>query len=108
MIIFEIPKTPQYSETNFKSGRGSGSGGSNPTKSDNLPRDDPNQLVKSGVKSNSQQIHKPQLLRCIHNAIAPGIFSVNEVTLEKFRSCSGPGWNSIQHLKYVFFVGSSH
>ncbi|KAH8790699.1 hypothetical protein BGZ57DRAFT_876173 [Hyaloscypha finlandica] len=77
----------------------SGSGGSNPTRNDSISQDDPNQLVKSTVRSNSSQGSKVRPLRCIHNAIAPGTFSVNEVTLEKFRPCSGPGWNSIQHLK---------
>jgi hypothetical protein len=67
-----------------------------------MSRDDPNQLVKSVVRSSSSQGSKAHPLRCIHNAIAPAIFSVNEDTLEKYRACSGPGWNSIQHLKCVY------
>jgi hypothetical protein len=67
-----------------------------------MSRDDPNQLVKSVVRSSSSQGSKAHPLRCIHNAIAPAMFSVNEDTLEKYRACSGPGWNSIQHLKCVY------
>lgn len=37
--------------------------------------------------------------RCFHNAIAPEIFCVNQDTRERFRTCMGPGWRSMQYLK---------
>jgi hypothetical protein len=53
---------------------------------------------KNNARSNSSQSARPDCFRCVHNALAPEIFRVNDVT-HKFRPCTGPGWNSIQHLK---------
>jgi hypothetical protein len=64
----------------------------------------PTQMLKgqkTSTKSGSSRSAKPQPLRCIHNALMPEMFCVNHETCERFRPCAGPGWNSIQHLKYV-------
>jgi hypothetical protein len=53
---------------------------------------------KNNARSNSSQCAKPEGFRCVHHAIAPEIFRVNDVT-HKFRPCAGPGWNTIHHLK---------
>ena len=58
-------------------------------------------VQKTSTKSGSSHSAKTQPLRCIHNAQMPEMFCVNHETYERFRPCAGPGWNSIQHLKYV-------
>ena len=42
---------------------------------------------------------KPQLLRCIHNALYPHTFSENAQTGDKFRECMGPGWKFMRQVK---------
>ena len=39
--------------------------------------------------------------RCPHHAYLPDLFRVNYGTSTRYRSCMGPGWNSIHHLRYV-------
>jgi hypothetical protein len=31
----------------------------------------------------------------------PDLFRVNHGTSTRYRSCMGPGWNSIHHLRYI-------
>lgn len=66
------------------------------------PNENSGQVVRSqknNARSNSSQTVRPHCFRCVHNALAPEIFRVNDETQDKFRPCAGPGWNSIQHLK---------
>jgi len=54
---------------------------------------------KNSGKSKASNSPSAFKFRCIHNAIAPQIFCINENTLDKFSTCLGAGWGSIAHLK---------
>lgn len=75
-------------------------GGSSTSKRDRAtPQGRLNQQNKSEKrKSSTSQSYNSRGLRCIHNALYPAIFSVNEETREKYRTCTGPGWSSMQHV----------
>lgn len=84
-----------------------GSGGLVPVKDSASPNESPIQQTKSlkgSSKSGTAQSPKARAFRCFHNAIYPAVFCVNGETLQKFRTCTGPGWKSMQHLKYVPYL----
>jgi len=63
---------------------------------------EPSQQVKSEQSNSKPGVSdraKSRGLRCIHNALLPNIFCINQNTQQKFRSCPGPGYLSIQHVK---------
>ena len=43
------------------------------------------------------------LFRCPHHAYLPELFRVNHGT-SRYRSCMGPGWNNIHHLRCVWII----
>jgi hypothetical protein len=80
------------------------SGGIVPIKDSASPNGSPIQQTKSqkgSSKSGTAPSPKARAFRCFHNAIYPAVFCVNGETLQKFRTCTGPGWKSMQHLKYA-------
>jgi hypothetical protein len=79
----------------------SGLGGSGPAKEVFLSNEGPNQQIKSQKKPVTSQSSNFRAFRCFHNAIYPAIFCVNPETRQKFRTCTGPGWKAMQHLKYL-------
>ena len=54
---------------------------------------------KTNPKSIMSQSSKARAFRCFFNALYPSVFSVNQETLEKYRTCNGPGWSSMQHVR---------
>ena len=77
-----------------------GLGGSGPAKEVFSPSEGPTQQIKPQKKPGSSQSSNFRPFRCFHNAIYPAIFCVNPETRQKFRTCTGPGWKGMQHLKY--------
>jgi hypothetical protein len=80
----------------------SGTGSSAPAKdraSTNEGSSQQTKRQKINPKSITSQSSKARAFRCFFNALYPSIFSVNQETLEKFRTCTGPGWSSMQHVR---------
>jgi hypothetical protein len=65
------------------------------------PNEGPTQQIKLQKNSSKPGASKARGFRCFHNALYPATFCVNEETHQKFRTCTGPGWKNMQHLKYV-------
>lgn len=60
-------------------------------------------IVKRAARPRSNEPRFP--LRCPHHAYLPTLFCVqNDTHSKKYRSCMGPGWNNINHLKYVSYL----
>jgi hypothetical protein len=85
-------------------GHGGSSRGPDAAKEMNSPDESQTPQMKRqkfSPKSGKLQSNRAFNFRCIHNALAPEIFCVNEDTKERFSACQGPGCSSIAHLKSV-------
>lgn len=79
-----------------------GPGSSAPARDRASPNEGSSQQTKrqkTNPKSIMSQSSKARAFRCFLNALYPAIFSVNQETLEKYRTCTGPGWSSMQHVR---------
>jgi hypothetical protein len=77
-----------------------GIGGSGSTNEASSSKDGPTQQIKTQRKSGASQSSKFRPFRCILNAIWPATFCARPEA-PRFRTCTGPGWKNMQHVKYI-------
>jgi len=106
----EPSSKPSSSSSTFNAASGScsspnkllgGSGnGANDNRTDNVT--EITELTEVIAAETHSRSGKAQFqFRCPHHAYLPQLFRVNHGTSTKYRSCMGPGWNSIHHLRYI-------
>jgi hypothetical protein len=82
------------------SSRQSGGSGNQSERASGTPNEGLNNRGNSTADNSRETATKPaiiSLFRCLHNAYWPEVFCGS--TSKRFRTCAGPGNNTIQHLK---------